>query len=83
MIRPSKLQESELQELTKFQEQSETLIDRLGQLAFKRLQIEKEEQHLKQMHEQLTSLELKISKNLKETYGDVQIDLKDGTITYS
>ena len=83
MIKPSKLQESELQELTKFQEQSEVLIDRLGQLAFKKLQVEKEEQHLKQLHDQLISFELKISKTLKETYGDVQIDLKDGTITYS
>lgn len=83
MIKPSKLQESELQELTKFQNQSEVLIAQLGQLAFKKLQLEKEEQHLKQQYEQLISTEITLSKNLKEKYGDVQIDLKDGTLTYS
>jgi hypothetical protein len=83
MIKPTKLQETELQELNTFQEQSEQLIEKLGQLAFRKLQIETEEQRLKQQHSQLILFEIEISKKLKETYGDVQIDLKDGTITYS
>lgn len=83
MIKPTKLQETELQELKNFQEQSETLITKLGQLSFRKLQLETEEQYLKQQHQQLTSFEIEISKKLKETYGDVQIDLKDGTLTYS
>jgi hypothetical protein len=83
MIKPTKLQETELQELNLFQEQSELLIEKLGQLAFRKLQIETEEQRLKQQHQQLISFEIEIGKKLKETYGDVQIDLKDGTITYS
>jgi hypothetical protein len=83
MIKPTKLQETELQELNMFQEQSEKLIIQLGQLSFRKLQLETEEQLLKQQHQQLTSFEIEISKKLKETYGDVQIDLKDGTLTYS
>ncbi len=83
MIKPSKLQESELQELTKFQNQSEVLIAQLGQLAFKKLQLEKEEQYLKSQYEQLTAIEVELSKKLKEAYGDVQIDLKEGDIIYS
>jgi hypothetical protein len=83
MIKPSKLQESELQELTKFQNQSEVLIAQLGQLAFKKLQLEKEEQYLKSQYEQLTTIEVELSKKLKEAYGDVQIDLKEGDIIYS
>ena len=83
MIKPTKLQETELQELNTFQEQSEQLIEKLGQLTFRKLQLETEEQRLKQQHTQLIAFEIEISKKLKETYGDVQIDLKDGTITYS
>lgn len=83
MEKPTKLQETELQELRDFQSQSETLIAQLGQLAFRKLQIEKEEQYLKQAFEQITSAEVELSKKLKETYGDVQIDLKEGDIIYS
>jgi predicted transcriptional regulator len=83
MIKPTKLQETELQELKNFQEQSETLIAQLGQLSFKKLQLEKEEEYLKQAFEQIVSSEIELSKKLKETYGDVQIDLKEGDIVYS
>ena len=83
MIKPTKLQETELQELKDFQTQSETLIAQLGQLGFKKLQIEREEQFLKQQYTQIISSEAELSKRLKETYGDVSIDLKTGEITYS
>jgi uncharacterized protein HemY len=83
MEKPTKLQETELQELRDFQSQSELLIAQLGQLSFRKLQIEKEEQYLKQAFEQVTSAEVELSKKLKETYGDIQIDLKEGNIIYS
>lgn len=83
MEKPTKLQETELQELKNFQEQSEILIAKLGQLTFKKLQLEKEEQYLKTQYEQLTTVEIELSKKLKETYGDVQIGLKEGDIIYS
>jgi hypothetical protein len=82
MIKPTKLQETELQELQDFQSQSETLIAQLGQVGFKKLQIEKEEQYSKQLFDQILTAENELSKRLKETYGDVQIDLKTGEITY-
>jgi len=82
MIKPTKLQETELQELKDFQTQSETLIAQLGQLGFKKLQIEREEQFLKQQYTQIISSEAELSKRLKETYGDISIDLKTGEITY-
>jgi hypothetical protein len=82
MIKPTKLQETELQELKDFQTQSETLIAQLGQLGFKKLQIEREEQFLKQQYTQIITSEIELSKKLKETYGDVSIDLKTGEITY-
>jgi hypothetical protein len=83
MIKPTKLQETELQELKDFQNQSEALIAQLGQLTFKKFQLEKEEQYLKSQYEQLTTAEINLSKKLKEAYGDVQIDLKEGDIIYS
>lgn len=83
MIKPTKLQETELQELKDFQSQSENLIAQLGQLSFKKLQLEREEQFLKQQYTQIIASEAELSKKLKETYGDVQIDLKTGEIIYS
>ncbi len=83
MEKPTKLQEIELQELKDFQKQSEVLIAQLGQLAFKKLQIEKEEEYLKSQYDKITAIEIELGKKLKETYGDVQIDLKEGDIVYS
>jgi hypothetical protein len=82
MIKPTKLQETELQELKDFQTQSENLIAQLGQLSFQKLQLEREEQFLKQQYTQIISSEIELSKKLKETYGEVAIDLKTGEITY-
>lgn len=83
MIKSTKLQETELQELKDFQSQSENLIAQLGQLSFRKLQLEREEQYLKQQYTQIITSEAELSKKLKETYGDVQIDLKTGEIIYS
>jgi hypothetical protein len=54
MIKPTKLQETELQELQDFQTQSEVLIAQLGQLGFRKLQLEREEQYLKQQFDSNT-----------------------------
>jgi hypothetical protein len=83
MIKPTKLQEAELQELQNFQTQSEALIAQLGQIGFRKLQLEKDEQYLKQVFDQTLTAENELSKKLKETYGDIQIDLKTGEIIYS
>ena len=83
MIKPTKLQETELQELQDFQAQSESLIAQLGQIGFRKLQTEKEEQYLKQVFDQILTAENELSKRLKEAYGDIQIDLKTGEIIYS
>jgi hypothetical protein len=83
MEKATKLQETELQELKDFQNQSEVLIAQLGQLSFKKLQLENEEQYLKSQYDKITAIEVNLSKKLKETYGDVQIDLKEGDIIYS
>jgi orotidine-5'-phosphate decarboxylase len=82
MIKPSKLEEQELKDLIDFQEKSEILISRLGQLQFRKLQIEKEEDYLKQQYEQIVSSEIEISSKLKTKYGDINIDIKTGDITY-
>jgi hypothetical protein len=83
MIKPTKLQETELQELQDFQSQSEALIAQLGQIGFRKLQLEKDEQYLKQVFDQTLTAENELSKRLKEAYGDIQIDLKTGEIIYS
>ena len=82
MIKPTKLQDTELQELKDFQSKSENLIAQLGQLTFKQFQLEKEEQFLKKQYDQITSAEIELSKKLKEAYGDVSINLQTGEITY-
>ena len=80
--KPAKLEEQELKDLIKFQEKSEILIGRLGQLQFRKLQIEKEEDYLKQQYEQIVSSEIEISSKLKTKYGDINIDIKTGEIIY-
>jgi len=82
MIKPTKLQETELQELKQFQETSENLIAQLGQLGFRKFQLEKEELFLKQQHDKISTSEIELSQRLKETYGDVSINLQTGEITY-
>ena len=82
MIKPTKLEEQELKDLIDFQEKSEILISRLGQLQFRKLQIEKEEDYLKQQYEQIILSEIEISSRIKTKYGDINIDIKTGDITY-
>lgn len=83
MDKPTKLEEQELKQLQNFQQESEILISQLGQISFQKLQLEKQENFLKQKFDQLTEEEVLISKNLKEKYGNVNIDIKTGELTYS
>ena len=83
MDKPTKLEEQELKQLHDFQNNSEILISQLGQISFQKLQLEKQEEFLKQKFNQLNEEEVLISKNLKEKYGNVNIDIKTGELTYS
>lgn len=82
MIKPTKLEEQELQQLVNFQQQSEILIAQLGQLQYKKFQLETEKEYLKTQYQKIISEEIEISSKLKEKYGDVNIDLETGSITY-
>jgi hypothetical protein len=82
MEKQTKLQEEELQELQDFQNQSGDLIDQLGQLAFKKLRFENEENYLKAQYQNLIIKEKEMSDKFKEKYGNIQIDIKTGDITY-
>jgi len=82
MDQPTKLQEQELQELQDFQKKSDDLIVYLGQLSFKKLKIEEEEEYLKSQYQQLLLLEKQISDKFKEKYGIINVDLKSGDIIY-
>ena len=81
--KPTKLEEQELKQLQDFQQKSETLTLQLGQIGLQKLQIERAETMLKQSHEDLLQEEIQISTTFKEKYGDINIDIKTGDITYS
>lgn len=83
MEKPTKLQENELQDLQQFNTDSRALIQQLGQLQLAKFKLEKDENYLKTQLEQLNEIELKISNELKEKYGSIEIDIKTGDITYS
>jgi hypothetical protein len=82
MGKPTKLTQEEFQQLQDFQQKSEFLISQLGQISFQKLQLQKQEEILKQKFNQLSESELKISTELKEKYGDISIDIKTGELTY-
>ena len=81
--KPTQLEKQELKQLQDFQQNSENLIAQLGQLSLQKLQLERAEHQLKQKHEALITEEIQISNLLKEKYGDVNIDIKTGVISYS
>jgi 1-aminocyclopropane-1-carboxylate deaminase/D-cysteine desulfhydrase-like pyridoxal-dependent ACC family enzyme len=82
MEKPTKLEEQELKQLKNFQEQSERLIAQLGQLQYKKFQLKTEEEYLKTQYSKITSEETEISSKLKTKYGNINIDLETGNITY-
>ena len=54
----------------------------LGQLALKKLSLDKEEEYLESEYEKILTEEKQLGDNLKEKYGEAQIDLKTGEIVY-
>jgi hypothetical protein len=78
----TKVTEEELQQIAKFQESIQEITLKLGQLALKKLNVEKEEEYLDVEYNKLLQEENQLGDNLKEKYGEAQINLKTGEIIY-
>ena len=78
----TKVTEEELQQIAKFQESIQEITVKLGQLALKKLNLEKEEEYLDVEYSKLLQEENQLGDNLKEKYGEAQINLKTGEIIY-
>ena len=78
----TKVTEEELQQIAKFQESIQEITLKLGQLALKKLNVEKEEEYLDVEYNKLLQEENQLGDNLKEKYGEAQINLKTGDIIY-
>lgn len=79
-IQQDKITEAELQELTQFQQDINTITYQLGQLELRKVDIEKSQEIVKAQYEQLLVKEKEVGNRLKEKYGNFQIDLKTGDI---
>ena len=82
-LQQTKITEDELKELTNFQQSINVITYQLGQVALKRLNLDQEEEALEIEYAKLLQIEKQLGDNLKEKYGDSQIDLKTGEITQS
>lgn len=81
-IKETKVTEEEFNKIQEFQKQVDNITIQLGQLALKRLSLDKEEENLELQHEQLLEQEKQLGDTLKEKYGEAQIDTKTGEIIY-
>ena len=79
-IKQTKVEEGELKEIEEFQQQINTITFQLGQLALRKLNLEKEEENLEVQYDQILLQEKELGDRLKEKYGSAQIDLKTGEI---
>jgi hypothetical protein len=82
-LKQTKITEDELKQLTDFQQSINVITYQLGQVALKRLNLDQEEEALEIEYTKLLQVEKQLGDNLKEKYGDSQIDLKTGEITQS
>jgi hypothetical protein len=82
-LKQTKITEDELKQLTDFQQSINVITYQLGQVALKRLNLDQEEEALEIEYTKLLQVEKELGDNLKEKYGDSQIDLKTGEITQS
>ena len=82
-MQQTKITEDELKQLTDFQQSINVITYQLGQVALKRLNLDQEEEALEIEYTKLLQVEKELGDNLKEKYGDSQIDLKTGEITQS
>ena len=78
----TKVTEEELNQIAKFQESIQEITIKLGQLALKKLNLDKEEEYLEMEYEKLLQEEKQLGDDLKEKYGEAQINLKTGDIIY-
>jgi|TARA_E500000318_G_scaffold107285_1_gene116371 hypothetical protein len=79
-IQENKATQEELDLIKNFQDNIQDITIRLGQLELKKLNIKKEEEILGLEYEQLINKEKELGDNLKEKYGNSQIDLKTGEV---
>ena len=82
-IKKTKITEEELKELENFQQTINTITFQLGQLSLRKLNLESEENNLKNQYSSLLQTEKELGDKLKEKYGDSQIDLKTGELIQS
>jgi hypothetical protein len=79
-IQQNKISEKELKALEDFQQNINVITYQLGQLALRKLNLEKEEENIRIQYEQILLQEKELGDSLKEKYGSAQIDLKTGEI---
>jgi len=82
-IKKTKITEEELKELENFQQTINTITFQLGQLSLRKLNLESEENNLKNQYSNLLQTEKELGDKLKEKYGNSQIDLKTGELIQS
>ena len=78
-IKQTKVTDEELKQISEFQDR---ITIQLGQLSLKKLSLDKEEEYLESEYEKILEKEKQLGDNLKEKYGEAQIDLKTGEIVY-
>ena len=81
-IKQTKVTDEELKQISQFQEGIDRLTIQLGQLSLKKLSLDKEEEYLELEYEKILKEEKQLGDNLKQKYGEAQIDLKMGEIVY-
>tara|TARA_Y100001972_G_C7383890_1_gene201001 strand:+ start:147 stop:404 length:258 start_codon:yes stop_codon:yes gene_type:complete len=81
-IKQTKVTDEELKQISEFQTSIDRITIDLGQLALKKLSLDKEEEYLESEYEKILEKEKQLGDNLKEKYGEAQIDLKTGEIVY-
>ena len=81
-IKQTKVTDEELKQISEFQTSIDRITINLGQLSLKKLSLDKEEEYLESEYEKILVKEKQLGDNLKEKYGEAQIDLKTGEIVY-
>jgi len=79
-IQENKATQEELDLIKNFQDSIQNITIKLGQLELKKLNIKKEKEIIDLEYEKLINEEKELGDNLKEKYGNSQIDLKTGEI---
>ena len=81
-IKQTKVTDEELKKISEFQTSIDRITINLGQLSLKKLSLDKEEEYLESEYEKILEKEKQLGDNLKEKYGEAQIDLKTVEIVY-